>query len=74
MSHLIEAFTEIEKSLPALLTASEAANLLRCSPRNLRRLIVTGRLGSLREKASGSSRVLIPRASIGLYLRSTVQP
>jgi excisionase family DNA binding protein len=72
MSHLIEAFSEIEKSLPALLTASEAANLLRTSPRNLRRLIVAGRIASLRERETGSSRVLIPRAEIGRYLTSLV--
>ena len=72
MSHLIEAFSDIEKSLPLLLTAGEAIGVLRCSRRQLCRLIGDGRIGASREKASGSSRVLIPRAEIGRYLRSTV--
>ena len=74
MSHLNEAIAEIEASLPALATASEAANALRCSPRHLRRLIVAGRIGAMRERESGSSRVIIPRAEIGRYLRSLVSP
>jgi hypothetical protein len=75
MSHLIEAINEIEASLPALATAGEAAHALRMSPRNLRRLIVAGRIGAMRERESGSSRVLVPRAEIGRYLRSlAVQP
>ena len=74
MSQLIEAINEIEAGLPALATASEAANALRTSPRNLRRLIVAGRLGAMRKRESGSSRVLIPRAEIGRYLRSLVSP
>lgn len=72
MSHLIEAVAEIENSLPAILTASEAAHALRTSARQLRRLIVAGRIGAMREHASGSSRVLVPRAEIGRYLRSLV--
>jgi len=55
--------------LAPLTTASEAAAALRTSPRNLRRMIVDGRIHAVRAKDAGSSRVLIPRASIESYLR-----
>lgn len=63
---------DVIAGLAPLCTASEAANALRTSPRNLRRLIVMGRIGALREKQTGSSRVLIPRAEIERYLRSLI--
>ncbi len=73
MSPIIsDSISEIENSLPALATANEAAKVLRTSGRNLRRMIVAGRITALRAKDSGSSRVLIPRAEIGRYLRSLV--
>lgn len=75
MSPIIsDSINEIEASLPALATANEAARALRMSGRNLRRLIVAGRITALRAQESGSSRVLIPRAEVGRYLRSLVQP
>jgi len=63
---------DVVAGLAPLCTASEAANALRMSPRNLRRLIVQGRIGALREKTTGSSRVLIPRVEIERYLRSLI--
>lgn len=71
MSPIIsDSISEIENSLPALATANEAAKVLRMSGRNLRRMIVAGRISALRARESGSSRVLVPRAEIGRYLRS----
>lgn len=69
-----DCITEIENSLPALATADEAAKALRMSGRNLRRLVVAGRITALRAKESSTSRVLIPRAEVGRYLRSLVSP
>ena len=69
-----DTITEIENSLPVLATANEAAKVLRTSGRNIRRMIVAGRITALRAQESGSSRVLIPRAEIGRYLRGLVCP
>jgi excisionase family DNA binding protein len=46
---------------PHLLRVPEAAEILRCSDRQIRRLIATGRLRAARIAPAGSSRVLIPR-------------
>ncbi|HYQ03544.1 MAG TPA: excisionase family DNA-binding protein [Polyangiaceae bacterium] len=73
-AQVIDTIAEIENSLPLLATANEAAKALRTSGRNIRRLIVAGRITALRARESGSSRVLIPRAEIGRYMRSLVQP
>jgi excisionase family DNA binding protein len=61
--------TEAVASLPPLASASEASALLRCSPRQLRRLVAAGRLAGIRACETGSSRLLVPRASIERYLR-----
>ncbi len=71
-SQVIDTIAEIEASLPLLATADEAAKVLRTSGRNLRRMIVAGRITALRACEGGSSRVLIPRAEIGRYMRSMV--
>lgn len=55
--------------LQPLTTTKEAAAALRTSPRNLRRMIVDGRINAVRAQDAGSSRVLIPRTEIGRYLR-----
>jgi excisionase family DNA binding protein len=61
---------DIVGQLSPLVTAGEAAAVLRTSLRNLRRLIVAGQIHSVRPVERGSSRVLIPRASIERYLRA----
>lgn len=61
---------DVVASLQPLVTVAEAARALRMSERNLRRLIVAGRIVRLRARESGSSRVLIPRREIERYLRS----
>jgi excisionase family DNA binding protein len=61
---------DVVAKLHPLCTAGEAANALRTSTRNLRRMIADGRLGAVRAVESGSSRVLVPRAEIERYLRS----
>jgi excisionase family DNA binding protein len=54
--------------LRALVTIKEARALLRCSDRQIRRLVATGEIGSVRNVRSGSSRVLIPRESLRAFL------
>lgn len=51
------------------LTLAEAAELLRCHPRTVRRLIATGRLRALRLSLRGSSKVLVARAEAERFLR-----
>lgn len=70
----VDWISEATKDLPAITTAAEAAKVLRTSPRNLRRMVVDGRIQAIRERESGSSRVLVPRASIESYLRGLVAP
>jgi|GEM_PF-1504368 len=64
---------ELVAELPLLATTSEAAAALRTTTRNLRRLIIAGRIASVRAKDTGASRVFVPRASIAAYLRGIVQ-
>ena len=61
--------TEALKDAPAILTVPEACAILRCGRRNLYRLTAAGRLHGVRAHDAGSSRVLIPRASLEAYLR-----
>lgn len=61
---------DVVATLPTLCTADEAAKVLRTSGRNLRRLIVAGRIQGIRACETGSSRVLVPRVAIENYLRS----
>ena len=65
--------SEAVAALKPLATLNEASAVLRTSPRNLRRLIASGRIQSLRATDTGSSRVLIPRAEVARYLR-TIAP
>ena len=58
----------------ALLTVVEAADMLRCSQRQVRRLIATGRLRAARATERGSSRVLIERAAVERYVRALLEP
>jgi excisionase family DNA binding protein len=64
--------SETVSTLAPLCTASEAAALLRTSPRNLRRWVADGRITGVHHIEGGSSRVLVPRASIESYLRGLV--
>ena len=66
----IDWISEVVSQLRPMATAVEAANALRTSPRNLRRMIADGRLSAVRQRESGSSRVLVPRKSIEQYLRN----
>jgi len=61
--------TEALRGAPAILTAPEACAILRCGRRQLYRLTAAGRLQGVRAHASGSARLLIPRASMEAYLR-----
>lgn len=57
-----------------LLTLSETAAELRCSPRQVQRYIATGRLRAARATERGGSRVLIERAEVERYLRLLLDP
>jgi excisionase family DNA binding protein len=48
----------------ARLTVDETAEILRCSPRLVRRLIALGRLHASKLEKGGSSRVLIARSEV----------
>lgn len=48
----------------ARLTVAETAEILRCSPRHVRRLIALGRLRASKLEKGGSSRVLIARSEV----------
>jgi excisionase family DNA binding protein len=52
----------------ARLTVVETAEILRCSPRQVRRLIAVGRLRAAKLGQGGSSRVLISRGDIDRLL------
>lgn len=65
----IDWVTEALGDTAAILTAPETCKILRCGRRNLYRLIAAGRIQGLRAHDSGSSRLLIPRASVEAYLR-----
>lgn len=65
---------DVLATLPALATAKEASAALRTTPRNLRRLIVSGRLTAVHATSRATSRVLVPRAAIESYLRGLVNP
>ncbi len=54
--------------LPDLLTAEEAAGVLRCSRRTLGRLVASGRLHASRQAADGSSPLLIARKDLTTYM------
>lgn len=54
--------------LPPMLTVDEAMAVLRCSRRQVYRLTSTGRVPALRARATGPSRLLIPRAGLRDYL------
>jgi len=61
---------DVVSELPRLLTTSEAAKVLRMSPRNIARIIVRGRLKTVRTgSGGGSSRVLIARAEMASFLQ-----
>ena len=62
--------TEALKDAPAILKSAEACAILRTGRRNLYRMVAAGRLDGVRAHDSGSSRLLIPRASLERYLRS----
>ena len=66
--------SETVATLAPICTAKEAATVLRTSPRNLRRMVSLGRLEGVHAAEGGSSRLLVPRASIESYLRGLVQP
>jgi excisionase family DNA binding protein len=55
--------------LEPLTTIGEAAKSLRTSTSSIRRLMAVGRIHAVRQRESGSSRVLIPRLEIERYLR-----
>lgn len=60
-----------QRSEPARLTLKEAADMMRCSQRNVRRLLATGRLRSAKLSTGGSSRVLIARSDIERLLQES---
>lgn len=62
--------SDVVAKLPPILTAAEACNVLRTSRRNLSRLVASGRIHALRPSEGGSSKLLVPRASVESYLRA----
>jgi excisionase family DNA binding protein len=62
--------SEAVADLRPLATVEETAKVLRVCTRQVRRLTVAGRLHAVRAAHGGSSRLLVPRASIEKYLRS----
>lgn len=62
-------WTDAAATLPPIATLGEVGELLRITPRHVRRLVATGQLGSIRGVESGSSRLRIPRAAVADYLR-----
>jgi excisionase family DNA binding protein len=52
-------------------TVKEAADVLRCSPRHLRKLIAVGRLKVTRLTQGGSARIRIPKSEIERILRES---
>lgn len=64
-----EWIADVVATLRPLCTIDEAAELLRTSTRNLRRLIAAGRIETVRSRQGGGSRVLIPRVELGRFLR-----
>lgn len=61
---------DVLASCPPMLTYADVANVLRCSPRTVSRLIADGRLVAVRTVPGGSSRVTVPRAELRKYLSS----
>ena len=63
----------LEPCTPGLeiLSVSEAADLLRCSARSVRRMLSTGRLRASKLASGGSSRLLIARAEVERLLRES---
>ena len=57
--------------LPEYVTLTEAARLLRCSTKTLRRRIKTGRLRAYRGSMCGSGRFLIQNTELDRYIKST---
>lgn len=68
-THAADWIDDAIAALPVILTAAEAMTLLRTSKRNLYRLVASGKLRAVRPTEAGSSRLLIPRASVESYLR-----
>lgn len=61
---------EAVAGLPALLTAKEAAKVLRTTRRTLYRWLAIGRIASVKRPGGDTSSLLIPKASLVAYLRS----
>jgi excisionase family DNA binding protein len=57
-------------TLQPLATVDEVRGVLRCSRRQVYRLTTAQRLQSFKQTQQGSSKLLIPRASVEAYLRS----
>ena len=66
--------SEVVATLQPICTATEAAAVLRTSPRNLRRMVSLGRIEGYHPAEGGSSRLMVPRVSIEKYLRGVVKP
>lgn len=61
---------EAVDNLPALLHVSEVERLLRIKRRKTNQLVADGSLKGVRHRSTGSSPLLITRASVADYLRS----
>ena len=70
----VDWVSEAVSHLPPIATANEVATVLRCSSRHVRRLVSIGRITGVHGAEGGSSRLLVPRASIESYLRGLVSP
>jgi excisionase family DNA binding protein len=63
---------QIVGHLSPLCTVAEAAETFRCSTRNIRRWISSGRLPSLRVVQASQARVLIPRDAIRMLIADSL--
>lgn len=71
MAHKDDLLRELAEScLRPLVTTKETADFLRCSRRQVYRLIDDGQLQVLQRLQRGSSRILITRTSMVAYLES----
>lgn len=60
---------EAVNGLPAILTAEEAAKVLRTTKRTLYRWCAMGRIASVKRPGGEQSAVLIPKSALVAYLR-----
>jgi len=63
-----ECLEKAVEGLPVFCTRAEVADLLRCQKNFVSKLIQNGELTGVQHRAGTTSKVLVPRESIRLYL------